>query len=202
MRPRAELPNGDEVTRGVSRRRNNLTVVFVMVIILAGVVGLGYLDQSRYDAKVPLGTWYGTFTSHTGLRGAMFVVVRRKQLGQDGAYSASRSMFFPGSAQLCLTAQARQYFRLDGFTDQSGPGFTVYLTPIRRPPVGVQFDSDGLHGARHRNTLTMSGHLSSFVRPGVMLPSSDTTRQTRVTLARSGRRQFAGACRRLTAQTN
>jgi hypothetical protein len=155
-----------------------------MLVILAGILGLGYLGQSRYDAKVPLGTWYGTFTAPTGSRGAVLVVVKRKQLGANITYmGSSNGVYFRGSAQLCLTAQVRQYFRLSGFTDQSGPGFAFYFLPIRGPVAGLRF-SDDLHGARHQDKLAMSGHLAPFAPPGDVLPSVDPLRQTPFTLVK------------------
>ena len=176
-------------------------VVLVMVLILAGVVGLGYLDQYRYDAKVPLGIWDGPFSSPTGLRGAMLVVVQRKKLGSgDTLMGASNGVYFRGSVQLCFAARTTQRFTLGGFTDQSGPGFTFYLVPVRRLTAGVRVP-DGLHGSRHGDTLAMSGDVIAFTPAGDVLATTNVTRQTRVILAKGDQRHFAGACRRLTAQT-
>lgn len=188
--------------RGVSRRRTNMRVVLVLASMLGAVLALGYWDQHRYDAKVPLGTWYGAFTSPTGSNGAMLVVVKRKPLGPTDTYvGQSNGVYFRGSAQLCFPAQARQYFRLSGFTDHSGPGFTFYLAPAGRAAAGLRFSADGLHGARHQDSLTMSGHLISFGPAGDTLSTADPTRQTPVTLANGDGRRFSDTCRALRARS-
>ncbi len=172
----------------------------MLALIMGGVVAFGYWDQYRYDAKVPLGTWYGTFTSPTGLKGAMLVVVTRKHRGQDATYmGSSNGVYFLGSAQLCFTGQARQFFRLSGSTDQSGPGFTFGLIPVHGPSAGLRF-SEAPRGVRHQDTLAMTGQLIPFAPPGAPLPSSDTARRTPFTLVKDQHQGFAETCRALRAQ--
>ena len=187
----------------VSRRRNILRFWLVMLLILGAAVALGYWDKHRYDAKVPLGTWYGTFTAPKGLRGALLVVVKRRKLNKyavgETYNGSSNGVNFRGSAELCFTAQGRQYFRLNGLTDQTGPGFTFELASVRGPAAGLRF-SDGLHGARHQGTLSMSGHLIHFTPQGDVLSAADLARETPVRLVKGDRRRYAHVCRALKAR--
>lgn len=185
----------------MKRLRGCLILVVVLSVVSAAAIGLRYWDRYRYDAKVPLGTWYGTFSSTGGIRGAILAVVERKDVGTgvDSTYNGKgNSVTFTGDVRICLATQTAQRFKLDGYTDISGPGFAFELTTISGPASGLLF-VDGLHGERWRQTLVMSGRLAPFAPVGVAPAATDGSHVITTTLTAGDEMRYLNACKGLGA---
>jgi len=172
-------------------KRGRLTTLVVVALLAVGFVAVSSYDTFNYERRVPLGSWLGRFTSPTGQRGALLLVLTpRKTTGTNGSYSTGGKLLFPGTAKLCITGAPGRWFVVDGSTDVNGPGFDAGLTPSSGPYDGPGFRA--IRGVKQPNILAITSTLGTFGQDGYYLSSN--LEATTFTMAKEGERQYRDSC--------
>jgi len=140
--------------------------------------------------QVPKGNWFGTFTSPSGKRGALHLVIT-----PHPSVEPDEEPMFDGVAQHCIGSPLSQDYKISGRIRSRGSSLT--LTPSGSLLTGIRFS--GLDVSWEDDTLTVSGHFVDYdgMSSAYNRANPDHAETAIVVLHKGADRDYQNACTQL-----